>query len=94
MTTLNMFIFLKVVAMFKRSIKLKQLLEVVRLSIDKGFSERNISKLVGVVKTTVHNYLVLFKISGLTWPLPSEFLDEDQLIKGSMLNIKVMQSLN
>ncbi|MFN7095345.1 MAG: IS21 family transposase, partial [Burkholderiales bacterium] len=67
--------------MFKRGIKLKQLLEVLRLSIDKGLSERNISKLVGVAKTTVHNYLVLFKISGLPWPLPSEFLDEDRLSK-------------
>lgn len=67
--------------MFKRGIKLKQLLEVLRLSLDKGLSERNIAKLVGIAKTTAHNYLVLFKTSGLPWPLPTEYLDESRLSK-------------
>jgi hypothetical protein len=81
MATFNRFIFLKVVAIFKRGIKLKQLLEALKLSIDKGFSKRNIPNLIGVAKTNVHNYLVLFKISGLAWPLPSKPLDEDRLSK-------------
>jgi transposase len=52
-----------------------------RLSLDNGFSERSISKLVGVSKTSVHNYLVLFSVSGLPWPLPVEYLNEETLSK-------------
>jgi transposase len=70
-----------VVIVFVRGIKLKQLLEILRLSLDNGFSERNISKLVGISKTTVHNYLVLFSASGLPWPLPVEYLNEEILSK-------------
>lgn len=67
--------------MFTRGIKLKQLLEVLRLSLDKGLSERSVAKLVGLAKTTVHNYLALFKASGLPWPLPNQYLDEELLSK-------------
>lgn len=42
--------------MFKRGIRMKQLLEVLRLSKDKDLSEREISNLTKLSKTTVHNY--------------------------------------
>jgi transposase len=67
--------------MFKRGIKMKQLLEVLRLNKDKGLSEREISSLVKISKTTVHNYILMFNKSGLTWPLPAEYMDEELLSK-------------
>ena len=67
--------------MFIRGIKMKQLLEILRLYFDKNLSERSISKLVNVAKTTVHTYVVLFKASGLSWPLLPEYLDEEVLSK-------------
>lgn len=67
--------------MFKRGIKMKQLLEILRLNKDKGLSERKISSLVKISKTTVHNYILMFKKSGLSWPLPAEYMDEELLSK-------------
>lgn len=67
--------------MFIRGIGMKQLLEILRLSQDKGLSERQISRLSGISKTTIHNYLLMFKSSGLPWPLPTEYLNEERLSK-------------
>lgn len=58
---------------------MKKLLEILRLYFENQLSEREISKLVNVAKTTVHNYIILFNKSSLSWPLSSEYLDEKVL---------------
>jgi DNA-binding MarR family transcriptional regulator len=59
-----------------KGIKMKQLLELLRLHCELKFSQRDIAKMVNISKTTVHNYIELFEASGLIWPLPEEYLDE------------------
>ena len=59
-----------------KGIKMKQLLELLRLHFELKFSQRDIAKMTGVSKTTVGNYIKLFEDSGLIWPLSNEYLDE------------------
>jgi transposase len=63
-----------------KGIKMKQLLELLRLHCELKFSQRDIAKMVNISKTTVHNYIELFEASGLIWPLPEEYLDENKLM--------------
>jgi predicted AAA+ superfamily ATPase len=63
---------------------MKKLLEVLRLNFDNKLSVRQISKMSGVSKSTVNNYVILFTKSGLSWPLEEQYLDEEVL--GNKLN--------
>lgn len=63
-----------------KGIKMKQLLELLRLHCELKFSQRDIAKMINMSKTTVHNYIELFEASGLTWPLSEEYLDENKLM--------------
>lgn len=60
---------------------MKKLLTILRLHFENKLSEREISIITNVSKTTVHNYLALFKSSKLSWPLEKQYLDEDALSK-------------
>jgi len=63
-----------------KGIKMKQLLELLRLHCELKFSQRDIAKMINISKTTVHNYIELFEASGLSWPLSEEYLDENKLM--------------
>jgi transposase len=63
-----------------KSIKMKQLLELLRLHFELKFSQRDVAKMIKISKTTVHNYIELFNDSGLSWPLSEEYLDENKLM--------------
>ena len=58
---------------------MKKLLEILRLNFDNKLSVRQISKMSGVSKSTVNNYVILFAKSGLSWPLDEQYLDEEVL---------------
>lgn len=51
------------------------------MHFDNDLSLRQISKVINVSKTTVGEYISLFKKSGLSWPLPKEYLSEEKLSK-------------
>lgn len=66
--------------MFLRGISMKKLLEVLRLHFGNNLSLRQISKVANVSKSTIGEYIILFKQSGLCWPLPEE-VSEVELCK-------------
>lgn len=45
-----------------KGIKMKQLLELLRLHFELNFSQRDISKMISISKTTVHNYIRLYNL--------------------------------
>lgn len=49
---------------------MRMILDVLRLRLDADLSERQTARSLGVPRTTVHDYLVRFRRSGLSWPLP------------------------
>ena len=57
---------------------MRKIYELLRLKYDCQRSIREISASCGVGKSTVSDYLLRFKASGLEWPLPPE-LDETGL---------------
>ncbi len=57
---------------------MRTILDVLRLRLDAGLSERHTARSLGVPRSTVQDYLARFRVSGLTWPLAPE-LDADAL---------------
>ena len=51
---------------------MRTILDVLRLRLDAGLSERHAARSLGVPRTTVQDYLARFRASGLTWPLAPE----------------------
>ncbi len=49
---------------------MRMILDVLRLRLEADLSERQTARSLGVPRTTVHDYLVRFRLSGLSWPLP------------------------
>ena len=48
---------------------MRTILDVLRLRLDAGLSERQTARSLGVPRTTVQDYLARFRVSGLAWPL-------------------------
>ena len=48
---------------------MRTILDVLRLRLDAGLSERHTARSLGVPRTTVQDYLARFRGSGLAWPL-------------------------
>lgn len=65
--------------MFLRGIDMKKLLEILRLHYEGKFSNRDIEKVVKISRKTISKYIELFNYSGLPWPLPEEYQNEDKL---------------
>lgn len=65
--------------MFERGISMKKLLEILRLHYDAKLSHRQIERTLKTCRKSISRYVELFENSGLPWPLPNEFLDEDKL---------------
>jgi transcriptional regulator with XRE-family HTH domain len=47
---------------------MQQLRELFALHFERGFSQRQIARVVGVARSTVERTLARFERSGLTWP--------------------------
>lgn len=58
---------------------MKKLLEILRLHYENKLSRRQIASITNVARSTIGDYLIRFKSSGLTWPLSSEHQSEDKL---------------
>lgn len=57
---------------------MRKILEVLRVRLDAGLSERVTARSLGVPRSTVHDYVVRFRASGLAWPLAPD-VDEAAL---------------
>jgi len=68
--------------MAQRRVCVRKIKEVLRLKYALHKPQREISRISGIGKTTVHEYIRRAKAAGLSWPLPEE-LTEDSL--GKML---------
>ena len=51
---------------------MRTILDVLRLRLEAGLSERHTARSLGVPRSTVQDYLARFRGSGLTWPLAPE----------------------
>lgn len=56
---------------------MRQVREILRLSLDAGLSTRVVGERVGVGPTTVRDTLKRFELSGLSWPVPAQMTDAD-----------------
>lgn len=57
---------------------MRSVLEVLRLRLEAGQSERAVARSVGIARSTVAEYVGRFRASGLSWPLPPD-MDEAAL---------------
>ncbi len=56
---------------------MRQLREIIRLSLEAGLSTRKVGEQVGVGATTVRDTLKRFAREKLTWPIPASMSDAD-----------------
>ncbi|WP_235782809.1 helix-turn-helix domain-containing protein [Bradyrhizobium murdochi] len=63
---------------------MRQVREIVRLSLEAGLSTRVVGERVGVGPTTVRDTLKRFACAGLAWPVPEAISDAEleQLLHG------------
>jgi transposase len=59
---------------------MRTILDVLRLRLETGLSERKSARSLGVPRTTVQEYLARFGVSGLAWPLAPD-MDEATLAR-------------
>jgi len=59
---------------------MRTILDVLRLRLETGLSERKTARSLGVPRTTVQEYLARFRVSGLAWPLAPD-MDEATLAR-------------
>jgi transposase len=57
---------------------MRRIIDVLRLKFDGGLSDRNAGRSLRLARTTVRDYVLRFKASGLAWPLAPE-VDEEAL---------------
>jgi transposase len=56
---------------------MRKIREVLRLHLGHGCSRKQISRSVGIARSTVSEYLYRAEAAGLTWPLPDGLTDEE-----------------
>ena len=54
---------------------MRKVFEALRLTFDQDRSQREIATILALSQSTVHDYVVRFRATGLPWPLPVE-IDE------------------
>jgi len=64
--------------MTKKRVTMRNIREVLRLKLDLGYSDQQVSRSVRVARSTVQKYVQRAQEAGLTWPLPPD-LDDLQL---------------
>ncbi len=57
---------------------MRKVVEALRLTFDQDRSQREIATILALSQSTVHEYVVRFRATGLAWPLPAD-LDEATL---------------
>ena len=62
----------------KERLTMRQIKEVLRLKHLRGLSPQAISNSTKIPRTTIRDYLLRAKVTGLTWPLPDD-MDNEQL---------------
>ena len=60
-----------------RRVVMRQVREILRLSVDARLSTRSVAQLVGASATTVRDTLMRFEWSELCWPVPAQMSDAD-----------------
>ncbi len=63
--------------MARKRLSMRKLHEVLRLKLECGLSNRNISRSCKISRSTVADYLVRIERCGLKWPLPENVSDTD-----------------
>lgn len=67
----------------KRKLTMRELRQLLRLA-GRGTSAREISRTLGVARSTVQDYLKRASAAGLGWPLPDDATDD--LLEGKLFN--------
>ena len=60
-----------------RRVEMRQVREILRLSLEPGLSTRVVGERVGIGPTTVRDTLKRFARAGLSWPVPPEISDAE-----------------
>jgi transposase len=55
---------------------MRRIVDALRLRFEEGLSARQVGRSLGVARTTVQDYVVRFKASGIPWPLPPHVTEE------------------
>jgi transposase len=63
--------------MAQERLSMRKIKEVLRLKFERGLSQRQVAKSVGVSRSTVAAYLMRAKAAGLKWPIEQGILDSD-----------------
>jgi transposase len=58
---------------------MRQLREVLRLSLDRGLAQRAVAEAVGIGAGTVSEYLARARTAGVGWPIPADLADDGRL---------------
>ena len=64
-----------------RRIKMRGLIQLLRLHFEKQLSQRDIGRLINISASVVNKYIKLFIASGLSWPLESQYENEEILFR-------------
>jgi len=67
---------------------MRKIKEVLRLHAEAKLSPRKIAQIANIGRTTVQEYLLRFKASALSWPLPAELSDQELEISLYPINHK------
>ena len=65
--------------MAAKRLKMNRLKEIVRLSLERGLSQRKVARALRVGNGMVSEYLGRARAAGVGWPLPAELEDEERL---------------
>ena len=65
--------------MAAKRLKMNRLKEILRLSLERGLSQRKVARALRVGNGTVSEYLGRARAAGVGWPLPAELEDEERL---------------
>ena len=65
--------------MAAKRLKMNRLKEILRLSLERGLSQRKVARALRVGNGTVSEYLGRARAVGVRWPLPAELEDEERL---------------
>ena len=60
----------------KQRLRMKQILEIMRLRYGLSCSQQAVSDATGIARSTVKDYLLRVQAAGLSWPLPQEMTNE------------------
>ncbi len=63
--------------MAQERISMRKIKEALRLYYEAKVSQNNIAKVTGISRHSAQQYVLRFKASGLSWPLPENISEEE-----------------